>query len=156
MPLKIHVSSDLHLEFDANAAPEFPEEADVIILAGDIWLADDVPDYVIRVATDHPNAHVILVLGNHEYYYQNYHDVLPSIKSTLAAVSNASVLENESIIINDVLFLGCTLWTGFDAVPGVSPTTGKRDAEVNVYDFHIIKNGNVVILPFLADAQSRS
>jgi Icc-related predicted phosphoesterase len=52
------------------------------------------------------------VLGNHEYY----RDRLPELTDEIRRKSrdtNVFVLENESVQINDVTFLGATLWTDY-------------------------------------------
>lgn len=61
--MKIHVLSDLHLEFDIFK-PE-STDADVVVLAGDI----DVRSKGIAWAREtFPDQEIIYVAGNHEFY----------------------------------------------------------------------------------------
>ena len=61
--MKIHILSDLHLEF-AAFNPE-PTDADVVVLAGDI----DVRSSGVGWARDtFPDQEIIYVAGNHEFY----------------------------------------------------------------------------------------
>ena len=106
--MKILVLSDLHLEFEAFSLDS--ADADVVVLAGDIHIGDKGAKWAIENIKDLP---VIYVLGNHEYYKQIY-PKLPRKLKELVAGTNVSVLENESLQIEDVVFHGCTLWTNFE------------------------------------------
>jgi Calcineurin-like phosphoesterase len=55
---------------------------------------------------------VIYVLGNHEFYGQKIPKLTFEIKE-LAQGTNVHVLENDSVEIGNVVFLGTTLWTDF-------------------------------------------
>jgi Icc-related predicted phosphoesterase len=105
--MKIHIISDLHLEFRKFKAPEV--DADVSILAGDVslgvsglrWIEDNFPD-----------RPVIYVLGNHEYYSHRLPALTDEIRRK-AQDSNIFVLENDAVQIGGVTFLGATLWTDY-------------------------------------------
>ncbi len=105
--MRLQVLSDLHLEFGTFAPPKV--DADIIVLAGDIHVGLKA----IPWAREHfENYRVLYVLGNHEYYGQALPKHLNRLRE-LARTSNVRVLENESIVLGDVVFLGCTLWTDF-------------------------------------------
>ncbi len=106
--MKIHILSDLHLEFGPFELPDVG--ADVIVLAGDIHLGDKGLLWVIEKI---PSTPVIYVLGNHEYYGKAYPKLLDRLKE-LSQGTNVHILENDEVTINDVRFLGCTLWTDFE------------------------------------------
>jgi len=124
--MKIQVLSDLHNEFEAFQPNEI--DADVIILAGDI----DIKARAINWAKDtFPDTPVIYVLGNHEYYKSAYPKILKKTKD-LAKDTHIHVLENDHIKIDDVNFLGCTLWTDFrlfgnQCVAGYHAQTSMND-----------------------------
>jgi Icc-related predicted phosphoesterase len=105
--MKLEIYSDLHLEF----APFHPirTDADVVILAGDIHTKDRGIEWARKTFADRP---VVYVLGNHEYYRGAYPKHLGTIRSA-AQGSNVHVLENDSVTIDGVTFLGATLWTDF-------------------------------------------
>ena len=85
------------------------ESADVVILAGDVNIGTKGIEWIKSAI---PNKPVIYVLGNHEYYKGSYPKTLNKILA-LASDSNVHVLENRSIIIDNVRFHGATLWTDF-------------------------------------------
>jgi Icc-related predicted phosphoesterase len=71
-------------------------------------------------------------LGNHEYYY----GIIPELTDTLkkkAEVTNIHILENEELIINDIVFLGCTLWTDFDLYGNIKRATDYSKSMMNDY-----------------------
>lgn len=107
--MKIHLISDIHLESGPYQIP-VDLDCDVIVAAGDIGVGTEGVEWLKTLEKP-----VIYVLGNHEYWTKkdvpvDMHTVLKNIKDA-AAGSNVHVLENESIIIDDVLFFGATFWT---------------------------------------------
>lgn len=110
----IRPMSDLHLEFGNPFVPPVMEgDAEtVLVLAGDIsnkygslsWIREVAPRF----------RHVVLVLGNHDYWKAHLQALPGRIKEKLADVSNVSVLERDGVLIDGVRFLGTTLWTDFD------------------------------------------
>ncbi|MFB2893079.1 metallophosphoesterase [Aerosakkonemataceae cyanobacterium BLCC-F50] len=106
--MKLHILSDLHLEFE----PFNPlvTNADVIILAGDIHVGKKGIDWAKYYFPELP---VIYVLGNHEYYGKAFPKHIDDLKRAVEG-TNIHILENDSLIINDIKFLGCTLWTDFN------------------------------------------
>ena len=105
--MKLHILSDIHVEFEAFEPPEI--SVDVVLLAGDIHVGTKGFEWAKARFLSTP---VLYVLGNHEYYGE----ALPKHTRRLIALSegsNVQVLENERVVIGDVVFLGCTLWTDF-------------------------------------------
>lgn len=105
--MKIQIISDLHQEFGMSELSF--ESADVVILAGDVNIGTKGIEWIKSAI---PNKPVIYVLGNHEYFKGSYPKTLNKILA-LASDSNVHVLENRSIIIDNVRFHGATLWTDF-------------------------------------------
>ena len=131
--MRIYILSDLHLEFGAFKPPDIC--VDVAILAGDI----DVDSAGVQWAKKYfKNIPVIYVLGNHEYYGTSLNEHLVSLKE-IAKESNIHVLENESIQINDVQFLCCTLWTDFNLLGNAR--SAKNMATRYISDYDAIKYG---------------
>jgi Icc-related predicted phosphoesterase len=106
--MKLHILSDLHIEYAPFTPPE--TGADAVILAGDIhsgtkgisWAKDTFP-----------NSAVMYIPGNHEYYGQALPDHTSKLKA-LAQGSNVRILENDTVVLDEVVFVGCTLWTDFE------------------------------------------
>ena len=131
--MKLHILSDLHIEFEPFAWPE--TDADLVILAGDIHVGEKGLEWILA---NIPDKKVIYVLGNHEYYGKAIPRHTEKLKK-LAAGTNVSVLENEKLILDGMVFLGCTLWTDLQLF-------GNRDAvryeaEARMTDYRKIKHG---------------
>ncbi|MFD2582164.1 metallophosphoesterase [Pedobacter vanadiisoli] len=105
--MKIQIISDLHQEFGISELSF--QNADLIILAGDINLGTKGIDWLTQNISDKP---VIYVLGNHEYYKGTYPKTLNKIVAK-AKDSNIYVLENDFVEFGGVRFHGATLWTDF-------------------------------------------
>ncbi len=106
--MKIQLLSDLHCEF-ANH-PHQDTDADVVVLAGDIHIKGRGLKWAIENIKDKP---VIYVLGNHEFYGKAHPKLITQMK-ILAEGTNVHILEKETLTIDGINFLGCTLWTDFE------------------------------------------
>lgn len=106
--MKIHLLSDLHLEYDGAFTPP-PVEANVLVLAGDIHWGERG----IRWARAHyPDQVILFVPGNHEYYGGHLSDTGEEMRQA-AKEEKVIYLDRDFFIYQGVLFLGCTLWTDF-------------------------------------------
>ena len=109
--MRIHLVSDLHFEFQRwrRAWPLSSVDADVHVLAGDIGIGLEGIQWALT-AFSKP---VIYVMGNHEYYGQRPMVELLAKARQKTAGTHVHLLENESVVIDSVRFIGCTLWTDF-------------------------------------------
>jgi Icc-related predicted phosphoesterase len=158
--MKIALASDLHLEFqDINLKND--EGAEVLILSGDIMIAEDLhnhPEEKVRVAamidsltrrqetaqrfrdflkrcsTEFP--HVVYVAGNHEFYHGRWKESLTHLREECDKFPNVYFLERDVKVINEVSFIGATLWT--DCNKG-DPLTLHALADM-MNDYRIIRN----------------
>jgi predicted phosphodiesterase len=91
--------------------PDARPHYDVLVLAGDLItrMERGVAWLKARVA-DRP---VVYVAGNHEFYGTDIDRTIEKARAA-AAGSNVHILQNDSLILDGVTFLGCTLWTDFD------------------------------------------
>jgi hypothetical protein len=134
--MKIKLVSDLHLEFSDVDIPN--NGVDVLILSGDIMIAQDLHDhprgdwllsqeylwkngqmrpqkadrfrnFLDRCSKNFP--HVIYVAGNHEFYHGKWFATLDYLREETGYWPNIYFLEKDVKVIDDVAFLGCTLWT---------------------------------------------
>ena len=162
--MKIKLVSDLHLEFsDINIQNN--DNCDVLILGGDICIAQDLHDHPEPTNTVDQAAiaagtglgrrqqraqafrdffkrcsfqfpHVIYIMGNHEFYNGKFYAGIDYMREECAKYPNVYMLEQDTKIIDDVVFVGGTLWTNMN----------KRDPltmhaiEGMMNDFRIIKN----------------
>jgi predicted phosphodiesterase len=129
--MKIHVLSDLHLEFAPFEAPA--TDADVVVLAGDTHPGTRGLAWAREAFPTQP---VIYVCGNHEFYGQSIPKHQNRLRD-LARGTNVHLLDNESLSIAGVRFLGCTLWTDF-ALFG-DPRIAGYEATQRMTDFRRIR-----------------
>ena len=110
--MKLLVLSDLHLENNSPFDIEHDaiRSADVIVLAGDIHGASDGIFWARQIFGDKP---IVYVAGNHEYFDCEFEAELVLMRET-AKACDIHFLENDSVTINSIRFLGCTLWTDFE------------------------------------------
>jgi predicted phosphodiesterase len=160
--MKIQVVSDLHLEFsDINIQNE--KGADVLILSGDIMVAHDLHehpetsygmysnvnladlgrrqqtalrfrDFLKRVSFQFP--HVIYVAGNHEFYHGKWYQTLQVLRNECAKFDNIYFFEDNHKVIDDITFVGGTLWTDMNRA---DPLT-LHAAKDMLNDFRLIRN----------------
>jgi Icc-related predicted phosphoesterase len=144
----INLVSDLHL--DISGAQELPG-GDVLILAGDICEAKELgkefhstkplpyvrgklPCYDFFEFELAKYKKVFYVLGNHEHYRGRYDKTRDFLKSMMPP--NVTILENEVVEYEGVMFMGATLWTNFNN--GDSITLYHMKHMMN--DFKVIQN----------------
>lgn len=138
--MRCHYMSDLHLEsqdFDSQAFDSPLPEGDVLIIAGDLCHARCLdPGRTDKYSIDQRSrvmrfidqatanfAHVLMVVGNHEHYDGVFEDTAASLKHHLPGVT---VLDNESIAIGGVRFLGTTLWSDFEGRSAIAMNGVRR------------------------------
>ena len=109
--MRIQILSDLHVEFPGNVIPPLAPDAEVIICAGD--LAPVHTHRIGDIARRWAGADKILyVPGNHEYYGSEI-DVARRELAGQCLQHGVTLLDAGAITINDVRFIGATLWTDF-------------------------------------------
>jgi predicted phosphohydrolase len=130
--VRLHVVSDLHGEFAPFEPP--PVDADVLVLAGDVALGTAG----VRLARTWSRGRpVLFVAGNHEYYRH----ALPGLTADLRAAATGSpvhVLENDELILDGVRFLGCTLWSDFEAAGAAEMERSMRVCGRLLNDYEVI------------------
>jgi Icc-related predicted phosphoesterase len=153
--MKIAIASDIHLEF-GDLFLKNEENADVLILSGDICVAADFrksdpygivsygkteryTDFFIRCANEFKN--VIYVAGNHEHYNGDYAETFTILRNYLGHIPNLHILDKEHVTLDNVTFIGGTLWTDMNAQDPV--TLAHIRGVMN--DFRIIQNSTEMV-----------
>jgi predicted MPP superfamily phosphohydrolase len=109
--MKLHILSDLHLEFAPHQVDRHAiQSADVVVLAGDIFTGTQG---IAWARQSFPSQHIVYVAGNHEFYGHYWDQLLDQLRDE-ARIHCVDFLENESVTIDGIRFLGATLWTDFD------------------------------------------
>jgi Icc-related predicted phosphoesterase len=131
--MRLQIISDLHLEFQKTLPKVNNAEADILILAGDISNANHLyrnpPDHNPVIIQKDAHIHharryreffkhvseqwpiVIYTMGNHEFYDGVWERTETVIREEMSRYPNIHVLEQNKLVINDIVFLGATLWT---------------------------------------------
>ena len=149
--MKIQIASDLHLEFGHSPIRRNQVVGDVLVLAGDIATS---PRHLVEklrhfVPKELP---VICVLGNHEFYDHDWNSAIGEYRNALDHSGiDVHLLENESIEINGVRFLGTTLWTDF-----FGGKSGEICEEGMADFFLILKDGEPLKWPDVASRHKES
>jgi Icc-related predicted phosphoesterase len=115
-PTKIQFASDLHLEFehrpeDRLQLPVAPGTT-AIVLAGDIHSNIEGLDAFVRNLAK--LAPVVLVAGNHECFDHEFNDTFEKLAAWATSIPDVHFLENQTVEIDGVTFVGCTFWTNFN------------------------------------------
>ena len=121
--MRIAYGSDIHLEFGEIVASVFENvNADVLVLAGDVTASKcEAEDFFDIVLNNFEN--VIYLMGNHEHYRGQLDKTELILREMLP--KEVLFLQNESIEIDGIKFLGTTLWTDFNNNSFLSKHTAK-------------------------------
>lgn len=150
--MKIAVCSDLHLEF-GDLYLKNPGDVYVLVLSGDILVAADigrpdphnfmegarsnrVRDFMSRCSVEFP--HVVYIMGNHEHYNGDFATTATKIRYMLAEFSNIHFLDKECVKIQDIMFVGGSLWTDMN---NEDPLTLYHIKSM-MNDFRIVQNSS--------------
>ena len=162
--MNLQLLSDLHLESNPHFRAVPVPGADVLVLAGDIGSYQsgsqlsrlDVPDFGLRQFSPRPVAEgggawptpVLFVPGNHEYDGLDFDEAHARLQETCARLG-LIWLERQTVVLGGVRFVGCTLWTDFDALSTDAArhstvTVGEqlkaRDKAFRAANFYLKKN----------------
>jgi len=149
--MRIQYVSDLHLGhwwMYRNTFPKIEAIAPILVIAGDQWASGreftHSTQWVKTIAAEFDN--VIMVLGNHDYYGTEIDATDKAYQEWAAEYKNVHVLQNSSVTIDDVKFIGSTLWTDFVWVNGDARVT-RLDDFYKLSDASQILHGDAHIEP---------
>ena len=153
--MKIALTSDIHLEF-GDWYPVNPENADVLILGGDIMLANEVEnalgdvnqiieyrghrfiEFLHNCKKEYKD--VIYIMGNHEHYHGDF-AVSSKILGEACEKAGVHFLDKDIVKIGDITFIGGTLWTDMNAQ---DPDTLSHIRGM-MSDFRVISNSTTPV-----------
>ena len=151
--MKVAVCSDLHLEF-GTISLDNTENADVLVLSGDICVANDLGEYdAHNIMGENTRSnryhkffqecserfpHVLYIMGNHEHYHGDFALSGAVIRNRLAHLRNFHFLDKEVFQLDDVTFIGGTLWTDMNKEDSLTLLHMKS----MMNDFRIVDNSN--------------
>lgn len=128
--MKIGYVSDLHLEFKDYPDLSNTEGGDILILAGDITTAHAIrpgrtdqdyrswKKYAEKFKIDVLDKYdaVFYVMGNHEHYQSVFSSTAKGMIDGFKAVGwdKVKLFDNDWVVVDDVVFIGATLWSDFE------------------------------------------
>lgn len=144
--MKLQLLSDLHLEMNPTYRPS-NSGSDVLVLSGDICVANFLtkseasPYHKYKMLFHEFFKHcsenwkyVVYVSGNHEHYHGRFNDTTEILKNFLAEFPNVYHLDDESVELDEVLFVGTTLWTDLNKY---NPVTSSV-VQGSMNDYHVV------------------
>jgi len=153
--MKVALASDVHLEFGPISF-ENTENADVLILSGDICVASNFgkisTNFFKECSERFPN--VVYIMGNHEHYNGDFELTEKILREELEEFKNIHFLEKGTVEIGDYVFVGGTLWTDMNKNDPNTLFHVKR----MMNDFVTIRNGSQFVLSpeFVYDEHSKT
>jgi predicted phosphodiesterase len=133
--VKIQILSDIHNECRNTPYVPVRTDADVVVLAGDIGCAAASFSWA---AQHFAGKRVIMVAGNHEPWGMEWYHVIRHMRME-AAHYGIDFLENDSVVIAGVKFVGATLFTDMQLFGPTSYTSSIRAAQFLMPDFKQIR-----------------
>ena len=135
MVTHLRIFSDIHLDFDlknqeAYVSPDqvwqpkplAEDSSSILVLAGDLWTDNlafkalpNGESWIGHVAKRF--KHVIVVLGNHDYWGLSLQSAPRKAKDAVSQLPNVTLLEQDSVVVDGIKFVGGTLWTDYGRDP---------------------------------------
>lgn len=142
--MKIQITSDIHVEHHKGISKFIPsKEAEVIILAGDIVGNPEQAKTFFTNLREQTDATLLYILGNHEYFYQIFSSANKKYEKAIKDIPNLYLLNKHTHVINDITFIGCTMWTDYDKQKGIPA------ALYGMVDFELtFDNRNELLKPY--------
>ena len=176
--MNIQLLSDLHLESNPHFTSRPVPESDVLVLAGDIGsyqngsqlLTLGMADFGLARFSPLPVSQggaawptpVFFVPGNHEYDGLDFDEAHARLRTACERLGIVWLEQQTVVLLQGVRFIGCTLWTDFDALTTERAFTGEvtlaeqlklRDKAMRAANFYLKKNHSLRAgVPLLADA----
>lgn len=139
---KIALISDLHNELLRETGHPVPDirlnaDVDVLVLAGNIDIQEQGARYAVK-QSQRLDIPVIYVLGNHEFYGTQHRPVIEKVLEETHG-TDVTILDAESVVIADTLFIGATLWTDLELFGSNRKNQVLSHAALNSSDFDNIR-----------------
>jgi Icc-related predicted phosphoesterase len=159
------IISDVHIEFYNNCSILMGlPDADCIVVAGDMSVCASAADNLGVLAEKY--KHVVYVAGNHDYYHCGPADV--ELAKKACRIRGVHWLENQSVTIEGIRFVGCTLWfedgpfnfvmsrrlNDFGCIGGFVPWVYERNAASIKYLKCAGRKGDIIITHHAPSLQS--
>jgi DNA repair exonuclease SbcCD nuclease subunit len=130
------LSGDILVAEDLHNHPEEKVKIAVMIdsLSRSQATAARLRDFIKRCSFQFP--HVVVIAGNHEFYHGKWKASIQYLRDEYSKFPNVYFLEQDFKVIDDITFIGGTLWT--DCNKGDPLTLNALSGIMN--DFRVIRN----------------
>jgi Icc-related predicted phosphoesterase len=130
--MRVQLLSDLHADVLPPRPIAVASGVDAVIVAGDTCEgAENAFGNLRRMIP--MQIPILMVMGNHEYYRRDIHQELISARR-LAPLFGIHLLENGSVVLGNVRFVGATLWTGYSLFGPANVAAAMGEARENLRD----------------------
>ena len=138
--MRLWIFSDWHLEHrnvpekwvTAHGIPE----ADVCVVPGDMHRGDLEVSFLGSTIT--PHMPVVVTPGNHAYYHNSMPDIRTAMRREARSYPDLHLLDPGSVVIDDVRFVGATLWTDYRLAGAHRQRDAMRAAGRSMNDHRLI------------------
>jgi calcineurin-like phosphoesterase family protein len=134
--MKAQFFSDLHVGVGRTKPISVGTDVDVAVVAGDT--CEGVVNGFETLRRFVPERiPIVTVAGNHEFYRRCYPNEIEAGKAA-APDFNVHFLSDDSVVVNGVRFLGCTLWTDYALFGADRVALAMEKARTGLNDHRVI------------------
>lgn len=145
--MRLWIQSDLHVDVHgrrghetisaAYALPDPQPEHDVVVLAGDV--GEDPVKSIRWIAAAGFTKPVVFVCGNHEWYRHTIDRDLEKARAEAAKHPGIHLLQNDTVVIDGVRFVGAGLWTDYKLMREDQQWAAMQAADSSMNDHRFIR-----------------
>lgn len=162
--MRVAYVSDLHLEFHRDAGGAFvaslnPAIADVLVVAGDLAVADGIGPALDSICSRYWPRPVVYVHGNHELYGTTRERTIAITEEAAARHRNLRWLDCSVTEIDGRRFVGAPLWFGrhpdgallnaamndFREIQGLEEWVYEENARAREFFARELRNGDIAV-----------
>lgn len=109
--MRLQIFSDLHVDVMPPRPIGITPDVDAVVVAGDVCQGAERAFAALRLVVP-MQVPIIMTLGNHEFYRRCWHEEVATAR-VQASLYGVYLLENDTVTVDGVRFVGCTLWTDY-------------------------------------------
>lgn len=96
-------------------------------------MAQRFRDFLKRCSNQFP--HTVFVAGNHEFYHGKWEQTIDTLRDECNKLGNVHFLEKDTFVLDDITFIGGTLWTNLNNADHLTEYTLQN----GMNDYRIIR-----------------
>lgn len=109
--MRLQIFSDIHFDVTPGFEPELGNDVDAVVVAGDLCQGIGEGLEWLRRLIPNPTP-IVFVAGNHEFY-DKHRSAERRAGADAAAALGIHFLDDATVVIAGVRFIGSTLWTDY-------------------------------------------